>query len=150
MLGWQNVRGGDFIHIDENQHHFHLINDTNLGNHICPIEVDKNIDISLCKKCVFTLELEEEKYFIGTTSHLNKAIYSEWYGGKKSSEWTKLYKPIKLIRVIHVKDQNDFSKTHIHELKRAFLKYRCEDVRGGAFNLIHPESHYQMIIGSLT
>ncbi|MEP1033632.1 hypothetical protein [Ekhidna sp.] len=52
---------------------------------------------------------------------------------------------VRLIRVISVNNDQEFEHMHLQELKRVFLKYKSEDVRGGKFNLIHPESHWRMV-----
>lgn len=142
-FGWRNVRGGDYIYVDEERHYLHLIQESNLGNTICPVEVADGIDISTFERCVFTLELEEGKYFVSTTKNLNLAILSELNG--RGADWTRIFKPKRLIRVVSVNNDQEFEPMHLEELKRAFLKYRCEDVRGGRFNLINQESHWRMV-----
>lgn len=142
-FGWKNVRGGDYIYVNEKQHYLHLIQESNLGNAICPVDVEDGIDISKFESCVFTLELEEDKYFVGTTKNLNLAILSELNG--RGAEWTGIFKPRRLVRVISVNNDEEFEHLHLQELKSAFLKYHCDDVRGGRFNLIHPESHWRMV-----
>ncbi|MEP0987517.1 GIY-YIG nuclease family protein [Ekhidna sp.] len=142
-FGWQHVRGGDFINVEEEHHHLQLICESNLGNKICPIEVGSGIDIAKFESCVFTLLLEENKYFIGTTKNLNLAILSELNG--RGADWTRIFKPKRLIRVVSVNNDQEFECLHFEELKRAFLKYPCVDVRGGRFNLIHSESHWRMV-----
>ncbi|NQZ76667.1 MAG: GIY-YIG nuclease family protein [Ekhidna sp.] len=142
-FGWRNVRGGDYIYVDEERHHLHLITESNLGNHICPVEIGSGIEISKNQRCAFTLLLEGNKYFVGTTKNLNLAILSELNG--RGAQWTKDFKPKRLIRVVPISSDEEFEIVHRAELKRAFLNYACGDVRGGKFKLIHAESHWRMV-----
>lgn len=146
-FGWRNVRGGDFIYVDEQQHYHHLLHETNLGNEICPIKIQNGIDVSRFERCVYTLRLKEEKYFVSTTKHLNKAIVSELEG--HGSKWTQIFKPEALTNVISVNNDQEFKDAHLSELKKAFLEYGYQNVRGGEFSLLHPESHKRMVYDRL-
>lgn len=145
--GWRNVRGGDFTQVNDNEHLLGLILNSNLGNHVCPIRVADDIDVNAYDKCVFTLRLEEDMYFVGTTRHLNLAILNELNG--RGSEWTKRFKPVELIRAVSVNNDQEFERVHFRELKTVFLEQNYAKVRGGVFKLIHPESHRRMVYNAM-
>ena len=147
-FGWERVRGGDFIHVDRQQHFYHLLSDTTLGNELCPIPVENCIDISQYQRCVYTLRLEGGKYFVSTTKHLNKAIASE--AGAYGSEWTRIFKSEALIKVTSVNSDQDFREAHLTELKASFLEYGFANVRGGEFSLLHQESHRRMVFDRIS
>lgn len=143
--GWQRVRGGDYTLIDEKQHLLSLIFDSGLGNEVCPVKVADGINVPELGYKGFTLALEDGKYFVGTTRHVNLAILSETNG--KGAEWTRLFKPKELIRLVPLKADNveGIADLHEQELKRAMLEHGYQNVRGGSFKLIHPESHRRMV-----
>jgi predicted GIY-YIG superfamily endonuclease len=141
--GWSNVRGGDYTNPDDITHLLGLIKDSGLGNEVCPVKVQDGIDVLNYERCVYTLQLEGGHYFVSTTSNLNMAILSEWT--ERGSHWTKCFKPMKLIRVMPVKNVEEYETLHLQELKRAFLEYHYSWVRGGIFNKIHEASHREMV-----
>lgn len=77
---------------------------------------------------VYILELEESKYYVGKTTNLERRI-DEHFSGIKSSEWTKKYKPINVLKVIHDCDRFDEDK---FTLKYMSI-YGILNVRGGPF-----------------
>ena len=47
---------------------------------------------------IYVLQLEKGKYYIGKTNNINARLNNHFLNG--GSEWTKLYKPTKLIEQI--------------------------------------------------
>ncbi|MEQ9299971.1 MAG: GIY-YIG nuclease family protein, partial [Cyclobacteriaceae bacterium] len=113
--GWQRVRGGDYTLIDDKQHLLSLIIDSGLGNEVCPVKLADGINVLELGYKVFTLALEDGKYFVGTTRHTNLAILSELNG--KGSEWTKRFTPKELVRLlpIEVPEEKDVARMHEFE-----------------------------------
>jgi predicted GIY-YIG superfamily endonuclease len=73
---------------------------------------------------VYVLECEQDKYYIGKTHHLNMRLAQHWEG--KGAKWTKLYKPIKLLRVIMNETEEKVAKDYI-------ALFGKENVRGGSW-----------------
>jgi hypothetical protein len=76
---------------------------------------------------IYVLQLENNKYYIGKTE--NPKIRLENHFKSNGSEWTKLYKPIKIIEIIPDCDNYDEDKyTKIY-----MDKYGIDNVRGGSY-----------------
>lgn len=54
---------------------------------------------------IYVLKLEQDKYYIGKTDNPN--IRLENHFSSNGSEWTKLYKPLKIIEIIPNCDNYD-------------------------------------------
>ena len=76
---------------------------------------------------IYTLELEEGKYYIGKTD--NPSFRLESHFQSNGSEWTKKYTPIKVLEIISDCDDYDEDKY----TRRYMDKYGIENVRGGSF-----------------
>ena len=76
---------------------------------------------------IYVLKLEQDKYYIGKTDNPN--IRLENHFSSNGSEWTKLYKPLKIIEIIPNCDNYDEDK---HTIK-CMEKYGITNVRGGSF-----------------
>lgn len=75
---------------------------------------------------IYILELEQEKYYIGKTNNSN---YNLKLNYNNEIEWTKVYKPIKIIEIIPNCDDYDEDK-----YTRIYMdKYGINNVRGGSF-----------------
>jgi predicted GIY-YIG superfamily endonuclease len=84
---------------------------------------------------IYTIELENSKFYIGRSNIPKQRILNHFK--ENGSEWTKLYKPIKIISQIKG-DNIDEEKYTLLAMK----KYGIDNVRGGAFcklNLTSPE-----------
>ncbi len=76
---------------------------------------------------LYVLLLEKEKYYIGRTYDLDKRLIDHSNGN--GSEWTSLYKVIKVIEIIkNCKPQDEDAMTITY-----MTKYGIENVRGGTF-----------------
>ena len=79
---------------------------------------------------VYVLKLEKDKYYVGKTS--NPIFRLDNHFKNNGSEWTKLYKPIKIIKLIPNCDNYDEDKyTKIY-----MDKYGIDNVRGGSYTSI--------------
>jgi len=76
---------------------------------------------------IYVLQLEKGKYYIGKTK--NPQFRLESHFNLEGSEWTKLYKPIKILELISNCDDYDEDK-----YTRIYMdKYGIDNVRGGSF-----------------
>jgi predicted GIY-YIG superfamily endonuclease len=76
---------------------------------------------------IYTLQLENEKYYIGKTSNLQFRLDSHF--NSNGSAWTRKYKPIKVLESIPDCDDYDEDKYTIKYME----KYGINNVRGGSF-----------------
>lgn len=77
---------------------------------------------------IYILELNENKYYIGKTK--NPSFRIDEHFNQNGSEWTKKYKPIKILENIQNCDSYDEDKYVIKYMKI----YGIENVRGGSFS----------------
>ena len=76
---------------------------------------------------IYALQLENDKYYVGKTTNPNYRLESHF--NSNGSEWTKLYKPIKVLEIIPDCDDYDEDK-----YTRIYMdKYGIDNVRGGSF-----------------
>lgn len=76
---------------------------------------------------LYVLKLEHDKYYVGKTDDINRRFEEHKTG--KGSEWTKMYKPIKVIHTAKINsehDENNLTKDYMQ-------KYGIENVRGGSY-----------------
>jgi len=79
---------------------------------------------------IYILELENNKYYIGKTDDVSKR-YEQHINGN-GSYWTKINKPISIIKIIEncsVFDEDKYVKEYM-------FKYGIDNVRGGTYNQI--------------
>jgi predicted GIY-YIG superfamily endonuclease len=77
---------------------------------------------------IYALELESGKYYIGKTSRDVSARFEE-HKRENGSEWTSLYKPVKIIENYHSDSQ--FEEDTL--TKKYMMQYGIENVRGGSY-----------------
>lgn len=76
---------------------------------------------------IYTLQLEQGKYYVGKTNNPQFRLDSHF--NSNGSEWTKLYKPL---RVLEIKpDCDDYDEDKI--TRQYMDKYGINNVRGGSF-----------------
>ena len=89
---------------------------------------------------IYTLQLEEGKYYIGKTTNPNFRIEQHFQSG--GAIWTKKYKPINVLEIIPDCDDYDEDKY----TRRYMDKYGIDNVRGGSFcEVILDESTIQLL-----
>ena len=76
---------------------------------------------------IYILELENKKYYVGKT--LNPNFRLEQHFNSSGSQWTKKYKPIKVLEIILNCDNFDEDKYTLKYME----KYGINNVRGGTF-----------------
>jgi hypothetical protein len=76
---------------------------------------------------IYVIQLEEGKYYIGKTN--NPQFRLESHFNSNGSEWTKIYKPIRVVELKPNCDDYDEDK-----ITRQYMdKYGINNVRGGSF-----------------
>ncbi len=80
---------------------------------------------------IYILELEGDKIYVGKTSNIEQRI-EEHYSGN-GSEWTKKYKPLRILKIIEDCDEYDEDINVLKMMKKRGI----ENVRGGTFSNIH-------------
>ena len=73
---------------------------------------------------VYVLECEQDKWYIGKTHHLNVRLAQHWQG--TGARWTRLYKPLKLSRVIMDATEEKVAQDYI-------VLFGRDNVRGGSW-----------------
>ena len=76
---------------------------------------------------LYILELEKGKYYVGKTDNLEKRF--EQHKNGQGSEWTRTYKPIKMLETRKVTSSHDENNV----TKDFMKKYGIENVRGGSY-----------------
>ena len=76
---------------------------------------------------IYIIQLEQGKYYIGKTN--NPQFRLESHFNSNGSEWTKIYKPLRVIEVKPNCDDYDEDKITIQYMD----KYGINNVRGGSF-----------------
>lgn len=84
-------------------------------------------NIDLTRSYVYVLKLEDERYYVGRTSNFMQRMNEHFT--LRGSEYTKKYKPIKVVEVIEEKDTHDERDKTLEYMK----KYGYEKVRGYAW-----------------
>ena len=76
---------------------------------------------------IYVLGLRQNKYYIGKTNKLYFRIKEHFRA--TGSNWTKIYKPVKVVEIIKNCDSFDEDKYTLQYMN----KYGIENVRGGSF-----------------
>jgi len=71
---------------------------------------------------VYVLKLEDDCYYVGITLNLNQRLAQHWTGS--GAGWTKLHKPIEVLRVVYQGHEQDITNDMI-------ALYGRDKVRGG-------------------
>jgi predicted GIY-YIG superfamily endonuclease len=79
---------------------------------------------------IYVLKLENNKYYIGKTTDINKRLQQHFSEEFKASVWTSKYKPVDLIRTIDNVDEFDEDKW----VKIYMKKHGVDNVRGGSYS----------------
>ena len=77
---------------------------------------------------LYVLKLEDECYYIGMSYNLNFRWSQHWQG--KGAKWTKLHKPLEVIKVIYDATERGIENKITLEYMALFGE---DKVRGGSF-----------------
>lgn len=89
---------------------------------------------------IYVLACENNKYYIGYTKQPKKRI--EAHFGACGSEWTKLHKPLRIIKTIEKHDKFDEDKL----TKQYMAEFGIEHVRGGTYVQIRLPEYQKMAL----
>ena len=93
---------------------------------------------------IYILQLENGKYYIGKTTNPEFRLKSHF--NSNGSEWTKIYKPLKVLEIIsNCTDYDEDKYTRIY-----MDKYGIENVRGGSFVSVKLEKSTQDILKQMS
>lgn len=96
------------------------------------------------KKTLYILKCEYSKYYVGTTTNLDRRIAEHFNGS--GSAWTSKYKPLQTIftQAMHgIHDENNTTKNYMK-------KYGIDNVRGGAYaNVVLSEDQIKVLAAEL-
>ena len=77
---------------------------------------------------IYILKLINNKWYVGKSKNVQKRFRSHIKG--YGAQWTKLYKPIKIEKVIKTNCNYDEDK----QTKKMMAKYGIDNVRGGSYS----------------
>lgn len=103
------------------------------------------IEEKLKEYIVYVLELESKKYYVGSSTVIDKRIQKHFKG--KGATWTTLHKPIRIIeeRII---GQCTYRQAELEESQKAvnFMRtYGWQHVRGGFFSNVDETAHLKSL-----
>ena len=78
--------------------------------------------------CLYFLKLANNKYYVGRTQRPVHQRLAEHFNGR-GAQWTRLHKPVKLLKVknrIDDFDEDKYTKVYMN-------KYGIDNVRGGSY-----------------
>lgn len=81
-----------------------------------------HVEPILVHPVVYVLKLEDDCYYVGITLNLNQRLAQHWTGS--GAKWTKLHKPIEVLRVVYQGHEQDITNDMI-------ALYGRDNVRGG-------------------
>lgn len=91
---------------------------------------------------IYVLKLQDEKYYVGKTNNFEKRMHQH-NTGIGGSFWTKLHKPIEVIRKFEIKSDKKFiyGLEEDKVVKEMMCLYGIDNVRGGSYvrETIDPE-----------
>ena len=76
---------------------------------------------------IYVLKLEDNKYYVGKTSDIERRMINHVDG--VASSWTKKYKPLGIVEILHNMDAYDEDKYTLIYMD----KYGINNVRGGVY-----------------
>ena len=89
---------------------------------------------------LYILQLQGGKYYVGKTNDLTRRYHEHKTG--QGSEWTSLYKPIKMLETRQIESSDDENNI----TKQLMKKYGIENVRGGSYVQINlPDYVYKTL-----
>lgn len=97
--------------------------------------IDTNIQYNQSQEIIYTLQLENGKYYVGKSKNISKRILQHF--SEQGSSWTKSYKPIKVLSQIPSIDAFDEEKYTL----LAMDQYGIDNVRGGSYCKLFLSKH---------
>jgi predicted GIY-YIG superfamily endonuclease len=82
---------------------------------------------------IYILALEEDKYYVGKWKPADVAKRIQQHFDGKGAKWTKKYRPYRVCRIIHDRDDRDETKVTIEMMKI----HGIPNVRGGSLSRVY-------------
>jgi predicted GIY-YIG superfamily endonuclease len=83
---------------------------------------------ALVSPALYVLRLENDNYYVGMSYNLNFRFAQHWQG--KGAKWTKLHKPLEVIRIIYpALEENIENKITLEYI----ALYGADRVKGGSY-----------------
>ena len=95
--------------------------------------------------CIFLVELEHNKYYVGCGSHPEKSFEEIREG--LGPAWTQIHRPIRILQAIEFAPRKELD-TYV---RKWMLEYGVENVRGGSWEHVRlTDGDRQQLCGELT
>ncbi|CAM9706191.1 unnamed protein product [Ectocarpus sp. 6 AP-2014] len=78
---------------------------------------------------VYVLSLEKKKFYVGKTENLERRLLEHFDGQARSANWTRKYKPIRVIETFEGADGLQEDKVTLSYM----IRYGIDNVRGGPY-----------------
>ena len=79
---------------------------------------------------IYVLRLLSNKFYVGKSTNIQNRLANHF--SNKGSAWTKKYKPLEVVEIMHSADPFDEDK----KVKQYMMKHGIESVRGGSYSKI--------------
>jgi predicted GIY-YIG superfamily endonuclease len=89
---------------------------------------------------IYIIQCENNKYYVGRTKDYNNRFTQ--HINNQGSVWTRIHKPIKLLKIIPCHDPFDEDKY----TKMYMSKYGIDNVRGGSYTTINIDNNIKKFI----
>lgn len=144
-IGWENVRGGDYCKTEDYmlKEDLDLIFDTETNKIRYFVPQVKYLFGTSEDYIIYILELENGKFYIGSTQKLGKCLGKHFLG--KGINWTKFNRPVKVLEHYTVPSPGNHIEEKLKRLKEHVAYYGMENVRGGNFEQKHT-GHAQPVL----
>jgi len=131
QYGWQNVRGGDYLDVENERiaEKLHHIYDTETNKIKYYIPDCKYLFGKSDHWLIYILELEHNKYYIGSGKRLGKSLGQHFNGD--TITWTREHKPLKVEQLIVVDPDRPYLEIK-RKLKDGYTqRFGKDNVLGG-------------------
>ncbi len=133
-FGWENVRGGDFLALENVVVQEKLSQIYDCGENKIRYFIAENRHLLFGKTedwLVYVLELGSGKFYIGSCQHLGRSLGVHFNG--RGAGWTKKYGVVRVLELHMVKKGGREYLDFKHNLVLAYIaKYGWENVMGGS------------------
>ena len=91
----------------------------------------------MAEKTGYVLQLENNKYYVGTTNNLNQRLNDHFTGN--GAEWTKQNKPVKVVKTFNANNYDSEKDTTLRYMSRSGV----DNVRGSGYSQRYMSNSYK-------